>query len=47
MQTVDVICVPTRGPGDVSGLATLIDSGKLDPAAVVAIMGKTEDHHRL
>ena len=42
MQTVDVICVLTRGPGDVSGLAALIEAGKLDPAAIVAIMGKTE-----
>ena len=42
MQTIDVICIATRGPGDISGLAALIDSGKIDPADIVAIMGKTE-----
>ncbi len=42
MQTVDVVRIATSGPGDVNGLAALIESGSLDPAAIVAIMGKTE-----
>jgi len=42
MQTVEVVRIATNGPGDVSGLAALLDSRKLDPAAIVAIMGKTE-----
>ena len=42
MQAVEVVRIATRGPGDVSGLAALIESGKLDPAAIVAIIGKTE-----
>jgi hypothetical protein len=31
--SVDVIRIPTKGPGDVSGLMALIESGKLLPAA--------------
>ena len=42
MQTVDVIRIPTKGPGDTSGLAALIDSGRLAPADIIAVMGKTE-----
>jgi cyanuric acid amidohydrolase len=40
--TVDVIRIPTKGPGDVSGLVSLIESGGVEPAAIVAILGKTE-----
>jgi cyanuric acid amidohydrolase len=40
--SVDVICIPTRGPGDTSGLLALLDSGRLDAAAIIAILGKTE-----
>jgi cyanuric acid amidohydrolase len=29
-------------PGDVSGLAALLDAGALDPASIVAVIGKTE-----
>lgn len=39
---VDVIRIATKGPGDVSGLIALIDAGKLDPAAILAVLGKTE-----
>jgi cyanuric acid amidohydrolase len=39
---VDVIRIPTKGPGDVSGLMALIDGGKLAPAEIVAVLGKTE-----
>src|SRR6266571_7761549 len=39
---VDVVLIPTRGPGDVSGLMNLIDAGKIGPASIVAILGKTE-----
>ncbi len=42
MQTVDVIRIPTKGPGDTSGLAALIDNGRLAPADIIAVMGKTE-----
>ena len=34
--------VPMRHPGDVSGVAALIDSGALAPGGIVAILGKTE-----
>ncbi|MEO3473264.1 ring-opening amidohydrolase [Roseomonas sp. CAU 1739] len=34
--------VPMRHPGDVSGVAGLIDGGAVDAAAIVAILGKTE-----
>jgi cyanuric acid amidohydrolase len=39
---VDVIKIPTKGPGDVSGLMQLIEAGKIEPAAILAILGKTE-----
>ena len=42
INSVDVIRIPTSGPGDVSGLMALIDSGALDPASIVAVLGKTE-----
>ncbi len=41
-QRVDVFVVPCSGPGDLSGVQALIDAGTLDPAAIVAVMGKTE-----
>src|SRR5438552_2161517 len=40
--SVDVVLIPTRGPGDVSGLISLIDAGKIEPASILAILGKTE-----
>jgi cyanuric acid amidohydrolase len=40
--SVDVIQIPTRGPGDVSGLINLIEAGKIKPASILAILGKTE-----
>src|SRR3979411_3351984 len=40
--SVDVVLIPTRGPGDVSGLIDLIDAGKIAPASILAILGKTE-----
>ncbi|MGA2287800.1 ring-opening amidohydrolase [Bradyrhizobium sp.] len=39
---VDVVRIPTKGPGDVSGLMDLIDAGKIAPASILAILGKTE-----
>ena len=42
MQKVDVFRIPMSGPADVSGLERLIADGALDPASIVAIMGKTE-----
>ncbi|HTZ68881.1 MAG TPA: ring-opening amidohydrolase [Roseiarcus sp.] len=41
-SSFDVIRIPTRGPGDVSGLQALIDSGALDPSSILAVLGKTE-----
>jgi cyanuric acid amidohydrolase len=41
-QKVEVWRIPCRGPGDLSGVQALIDSGELVPAEVVAVMGKTE-----
>ena len=40
--SVDVIQIPTKGPGDVSGLMDLIEAGKIEPASILAILGKTE-----
>ena len=40
--TVDVILIPTKGPGDVSGLMKLIEAGKLEPQSILAVLGKTE-----
>jgi cyanuric acid amidohydrolase len=40
--SVDVIQIPTKGPGDVSGLMKLIEAGKIVPASILAILGKTE-----
>jgi cyanuric acid amidohydrolase len=40
--SVDVIQIPTKGPGDVSGLISLIEAGKIEPASILAILGKTE-----
>src|SRR5258708_13434257 len=39
---VDVIRIPTKGAGDVSGLIGLIEAGKIKPASILAILGKTE-----
>lgn len=41
-SSVGVFKVATRGPGDVSGLMSLIGSGTIDPASILAILGKTE-----
>jgi cyanuric acid amidohydrolase len=40
--SVDVVRIPTTGPGDVSGLMALIETGKLIPADILAVLGKTE-----
>jgi cyanuric acid amidohydrolase len=40
--SVDVIRIPTSGPGDVSGLLALIDAGKIAPSEILAVLGKTE-----
>jgi cyanuric acid amidohydrolase len=42
MYRSDVIRISTGGPGDVSGLTALLDDGSLDPAHIIAILGKTE-----
>jgi cyanuric acid amidohydrolase len=42
MMCVDVIRIPTKGPGDVSGLVQSIEAGRVDPAGILAILGKTE-----
>jgi len=40
--SVDVVRIPTRGPGDVSGLMSLIETGKLAASSILAVLGKTE-----
>ena len=40
--TAGVLRIPTKGPGDVSGLMALIDSGEIAASEIVAVLGKTE-----
>jgi cyanuric acid amidohydrolase len=40
--SVDVVRIATKGPGDVSALMALIASGKIAPASILAVLGKTE-----
>ena len=40
--SVDVVRILTKGPGDVSGLMHLIETGKIAPAGIIAVLGKTE-----
>lgn len=40
--SVGVFKISTKGPGDVSGLMSLIVTGAIDPASILAILGKTE-----
>jgi len=40
--SVDVRRIPTKGPGDVSGLMRLIEAGKIAPTSILAVLGKTE-----
>jgi cyanuric acid amidohydrolase len=40
--SVDVVRIPTKGPGDVSGLMALIAAGKVAPSSILAVLGKTE-----
>jgi cyanuric acid amidohydrolase len=42
MHHVDVFRIACRGPGDTSGLAELLGSGRLRAQDIVAVMGKTE-----
>ena len=42
IQQVGVHRIPCAGPGDLSGVAALVAEGRLDPAEIVAVMGKTE-----
>jgi cyanuric acid amidohydrolase len=41
-NSFDVMRIPTDGPGDVSGLMALIETGALAPSSIVAVLGKTE-----
>lgn len=40
--SVGVVRIATKGPGDVSGLMSMIGSGAIDPRSILAILGKTE-----
>jgi len=40
--TANVLRIPTKGPGDVSGLMALIEGGKVAASEIVAVLGKTE-----
>lgn len=42
MREARVHRLPTRGPDDMSGLEEAIAAGRIDPAGIVAILGKTE-----
>ena len=41
-RRASVLRLPTAGPGDTATLAAAIDAGEIDPATIVAIVGKTE-----
>jgi cyanuric acid amidohydrolase len=41
-QQCQVYRVPMAHPGDVSEISRLIEQGQLDPASIIAILGKTE-----
>src|SRR5258705_2448289 len=41
-MNIGVWKVAMASPNDVSELAKLIDSGQIDPASIVALIGKTE-----
>lgn len=41
-MSVDVIRIPTKGPGDVSGLMRLIETRRIAPETILAVLGKTE-----
>src|SRR4051794_32900922 len=40
--SVGVIRIATKGPGDASGLMAMVGSGAIEPASILAILGKTE-----
>jgi cyanuric acid amidohydrolase len=42
MIAVNVLRIPTKSPGDVSGLLEHIEAGRLAPSSILAILGKTE-----
>ncbi len=41
-RLIHVTRIPTKNPGDVSGLVRLIEAGTVDPATILAVLGKTE-----
>lgn len=41
-QRVDVFRVACRGPGDLAPVQALVSAGELQPADIIAVMGKTE-----
>jgi cyanuric acid amidohydrolase len=41
-RRASVLRLPTAGPSDTAALAAAIDAGEVDPATIVAIVGKTE-----
>jgi cyanuric acid amidohydrolase len=42
LRRARVLRLPTKGPQDTAPLANAIDRGEIDPATIVAIVGKTE-----
>jgi cyanuric acid amidohydrolase len=40
--SVDVVRIANKGPGDVSGLLSMIEQGGIDPKSILAILGKAE-----
>jgi len=39
---IDLYKIPQSRPDDVSGLDALVQSGEINPAHIIAILGKTE-----
>jgi len=44
---VGIFKVPQNSPDDLTALDDLIQSGKIDPAKIVAILGKAEGNGRV
>ena len=42
MYRIEVYKIGQSGPGDLSGLQALVEAGTIDPAQIIAVMGKTE-----
>ena len=41
--SVGVTRIATKGPGDVSGLMSMIGSGAIEPTSILAILGRVQN----